>query len=622
MNSQKEKQKALFFKFEDRSELQETPYKGYSFKGASYLFTDKNFLKGEPLLDEKVLGPLSHINIFTGANNSGKSRLLRYLAFNEQGKFYSPKGQDLETAYGEYDFHCFVDRVSSYHPEFIDLRQISFHKDRKLRLKDFFKPEIKKFFQYVWEDKNIFNHVASSDTRALKASLNNDFSLNDQQYLKRCFIPIFRGLTNLSKDTSSSNEDSYKEKFIQLYQNSAISSSVFGQTQIFTGLGLHSQLKEDLLGSHSQREGVKSFENFLSEEFFQGKTVTLIPNNKDHFIKISLGDDRDLKMHEVGDGLEQLIVLLYPIFTAEEATSFFIEEPETHMHPGLQRKFLETLHQDRFKHHQFFLTSHSNHLLDMTLDYSDMSIFLFQKQGEDSDAKFNVTPLQGPEQSVLQELGINNSSVFLTNSTVWIEGPTDRIYIKALLECLQKTRPIKALEDTHFSFVEYAGSNLAHWTWENMDSEEGEHINATKVCGQALVIADADVKGKARWNRLTEEGGFTPLITLGKEIESMIPAEILCRVLNHPFEGSYPYEKQVSPEITIQSICNDLNIEEKRGMPSFLKSGTLSDYWKKKLPPLVAKRIKETEFTDLPVQLQEWTEKIYNFILEKNGMSK
>lgn len=54
----------------------------------------------------------------------------------------------------------------------------------------------------------------------------------------------------------------------------------------------------------------------------------------------------------------------------------FIEEPEQLLHPGFQRKLIEVLlNCEDFSNFQFFFTSHSNHFLDITLDYDDVSIF-------------------------------------------------------------------------------------------------------------------------------------------------------------------------------------------------------------------------------------------------------
>ena len=52
------------------------------------------------------------------------------------------------------------------------------------------------------------------------------------------------------------------------------------------------------------------------------------------------------------------------IFTEKERCLFFIEEPDMFMHPSLQRAFLEVL--SEYDQHQYFITSHSNHFLDLS----------------------------------------------------------------------------------------------------------------------------------------------------------------------------------------------------------------------------------------------------------------
>lgn len=55
---------------------------------------------------------------------------------------------------------------------------------------------------------------------------------------------------------------------------------------------------------------------------------------------------------------------------AENNSFIFIDEPELNLHPGMQRLFFEqiTLNKDiTDKNLTFFITTHSNHLLDLTL---------------------------------------------------------------------------------------------------------------------------------------------------------------------------------------------------------------------------------------------------------------
>src|SRR6266481_5930628 len=64
-----------------------------------------------------------------------------------------------------------------------------------------------------------------------------------------------------------------------------------------------------------------------------------------------------------------------------------------------------------------------------------------------------------------------NSSVFLSNSTIWVEGITDRRYVSHYLDLYQNhlrdeseanslSAPRRYRQDLHYSFVEYAGATL------------------------------------------------------------------------------------------------------------------------------------------------------------------
>ncbi len=71
----------------------------------------------------------------------------------------------------------------------------------------------------------------------------------------------------------------------------------------------------------------------------------------------------------------------YPILT--EATPgylFFLEEPELGLHASLQRSLVQVLkNSHRTMRHQFFLTTHFHHMLDLLEDDALVSIFSFSK---------------------------------------------------------------------------------------------------------------------------------------------------------------------------------------------------------------------------------------------------
>src|SRR5581483_5520307 len=101
------------------------------------------------------------------------------------------------------------------------------------------------------------------------------------------------------------------------------------------------------------------------------------------------------------------------------------------------------------------------------------------------------TPLCGGGAVVLTELGVHNSSVLLTNATIWVEGITDRLFIRHFLGILQKELPAsqRVREDVHFSFVEYGGSAIDHWSFLCARNET-PRIDVTRLCGKLFLIAD------------------------------------------------------------------------------------------------------------------------------------
>lgn len=67
---------------------------------------------------------------------------------------------------------------------------------------------------------------------------------------------------------------------------------------------------------------------------------------------------------DCGLGLQDLLIILY-FAVHPKYEVVFIEEPENHMHPDMQRKLLNFFKQETKK--QWFLTTHSNVFLDSTL---------------------------------------------------------------------------------------------------------------------------------------------------------------------------------------------------------------------------------------------------------------
>jgi hypothetical protein len=170
----------------------------------------------------------------------------------------------------------------------------------------------------------------------------------------------------------------------------------------------------------------------------------------------------------------------------------------------------------------------------MSSEFKDLSVYLFSKEFKEDKTRFKIRQALSPDSNILKELGVHNSSVFLTNATIWVEGVTDRLYLRAYLKKYfgQVPRPLR--EDYHYSFVEYQGSNLTHWTFD--ENDQSSKIQANYLCGHSFLIADGDVSNKGTRRADYEKILGDRFCVLNcKEIENLIPPEVLKEIVKAEF---------------------------------------------------------------------------------------
>ena len=224
---------------------------------------------------------------------------------------------------------------------------------------------------------------------------------------------------------------------------------------------------------------------------------------------------------------------------------------------------------------------------------------------------------------ILNELGIRNSSVFLSNCSVWIEGITDRLYLKHFLDLYLKKYPKKNKfrENIDFTFIEYGGGNLVHFNFEKKNVTDS--INARYINNKIFLIADNDgskasSKKAQRKARLKEVLGdnFYELSVL--EIENLISQNILKAVLilQNPKKEAL-IEQKLTREKNFVNKKLGKYIDE-------LFNGELHQYAsdsgtiKNKLEFCKAVIALTKNYDDLSSEAKVLTEKIYNFISSNN----
>ncbi|GAA3644953.1 hypothetical protein GCM10022237_00450 [Nocardioides ginsengisoli] len=241
---------------------------------------------------------------------------------------------------------------------------------------------------------------------------------------------------------------------------------------------------------------------------------------------------RVLPLASLGSGVEQVIVLAAAA-TVTSRSLVCLEEPETNLHPLLQKKFMRYLTDET--DNQYVIATHSSHLLDD--DRATAYHVRLTQSG--SVARLAKRPHELVE--ICHDLGYRPSDLLQANCVVWVEGPSDRIYVRRWLELLDPS----LAEGIDYSIMFYGGKLLSHLTMSEdaltdfislrrlnrasailIDSDKTnsrQHISATKKRIKDEFLADDPAPGLA-W------------VTKCYTIENYVPFEILKRAVDavHP----------------------------------------------------------------------------------------
>lgn len=313
---------------------------------------------------------------------------------------------------------------------------------------------------------------------------------------------------------------------------------------IETGLDLYEKIEVARNGHRSDRERFAAFEKFISNVFFNSRPIDIIAvkssNDTDRHVKLSIdGEQDDIAIHDLGDGIQAVINLLLPVFTARDGSWIFIDEPENHLHPGYQNVFMNAISKNEHiknKKLKFFINTHSNHVLsEALLSSSRTEIFVFSRRNKDSS---NIVTFDGNEYSTLEMLGVFNTSVLVSNCSIWVEGITDRLYLKGFLSAYyndkEQNSNFAPVEGLNYSFVEYAGNNLLHYSFDhemsNKDDEPTKVIKAFFINSNVFLLADSDFEQEEKhqfYKKLENRRNFRYFQTGLPEIENLIPDSIL-----------------------------------------------------------------------------------------------
>lgn len=466
------------------------------------------FLKGyKAFSDEQFVGieNISRVNVIIGKNNSGKTSLLDIINLVYDQQSVIRPGFDVKDVYFELPYdRTFVNGIFSGYAGIGS-----------------------------WTSTSLWKYVEGK-LLAMKLTSTKSIDVEDSNEIPGLSGYISRGTSVISK-----RRDMYcfrkisAERSInpEIEKAPYLDSNGEGATNLIRLFINDSEYDERLI----EDELLNALNYIMMPEAeYESIRVQQIDKNGTKFWEVFLQEKgmQRVALSKTGSGLKTIVLVLLNLLIVpkikeykEKTIVYGFEELENNLHPALQRRLFEYLYDYAVKNDiTIYLTTHSHIAINAFFDKNEARLYHVVKENGVANIKCIETHIDKTE--ILDDLDVKASDILQSNGIVWVEGPSDRVYIKRWLEIFTENNYI---EGRDYQFLYYGGRLLSHYS----TAEAEGLINIITTNRNAAIIIDSDKKYKSEpindtKKRIASE--FESLnmfcwITKGKEIENYLPKE-------------------------------------------------------------------------------------------------
>ena len=479
-------------------------YTGIQFSGYK-VFSEENLIE---------LDKITNVNIIIGKNYSGKSSLLDVIEMAyDEASFEKEKRQ--------------IDLLRLNSPMTKDMVQSLFSGDSSIG-----NWNASNYWEKV-EGKNILIELGgtrnSKNPSGYRAIDNGDIPMTNKSYFQRGLYEfeqekkkyVFRRLSaernivpEKEMDLELSNTGEGASNLVRVFLNNSKYDEKIVEELLLNALN-------KIMYPEAEFESIR-----IQQTIVGGEYVWEI------YLK-EIGEER-VPLSKSGSGIKTIILVLLNLIVIPALTSnigkiitYGFEELENNLHPAMQRKLFDYIYEFAVEKNIYvFITTHSHVAINTFFDKEKACIYHVIKENNGALLKRIETYIDKTE--ILDDLDIKASDILQANGIIWVEGPSDRIYIKKWMEIFCDNQ---FEEGKHYQFLYYGGRLLSQYSAE----EETDLVSIITTNRNAAIVIDSDKRNRATplnstKKRIIDEFnklGMFCWVTKGKEIENYIAKEAI-----------------------------------------------------------------------------------------------